>query len=102
MRGVRGKRKNKRGVKKDIRLLGVNTAGIRPKVQSFRKVLSDLQPHIFFLEETKSKKSGSIKLNNYVIFEHIRQNQDRGGGRVALGVKQEFHPVFVSTKQEGG
>ena len=80
MRGMRGKRKNKKSIKKDLRLMGVNSAGLRPKIQSLKKVLSDLEPSIFFLEETKCKTMGSIKLKNYIVFEQIRPNQYKGGG----------------------
>ena len=100
-RGVRGKRKNRKVVTKHLRLLGVNTAGINSKFQSFKKVLHDLQPSLFFLEETKCKAEGTIKIRDYIIFEKIRQNQlnGGGGGGIALGVKSELHPVFI---RDGG
>ena len=67
-------------MQKDLRLLGVNAAGIQAKTKSFIKVLCELEPSIFFLEETKSKSTGLLKVKNYVIFEKIRQNQIKGGG----------------------
>ena len=49
--------------------MGVNAAGLRPKVLTFKKTLSELQPSVFFVEETKLRDAGKLKLDNYVIFE---------------------------------
>ena len=49
---------------------------------------------MFFIEETKFKDVGKIKLNNYIIFEKVRQNRDGGGG-LALGCLKELQPIWV-------
>ena len=89
----RGKRKNSKNFRKNLRFLGVNAAGLQSKLFSFKKVLSDLKPSVFFIEETKTKQAGRIKLENYLIFERIRQN--RNGGGVALGCIRDLNPVWV-------
>ena len=55
--------------------------------------MSELKPSIFFIEETKYKETGRIKLENYVIFELVRKSRDGGG--LALGCVKELQPVFV-------
>ena len=70
----RGKRKSKKCLSKKLRLLGVNSGGLRLKLMTFKKVLCDLKPSIFFIEETKYKDVGKIKLENYMIFELVRKS----------------------------
>ena len=90
----RGKRKSLKTVKKSIRFLGVNAAGLKSKMTSFKKILNDLKPAVFFIEETKYQESGKIKLgNNFQIYELLRQ--DRKGGGLALGCLKELNPVWV-------
>ena len=91
---MRGKRKSKRCFTKKLRLLGVNAGGLRPKLMTFKKVISDLLPAVFFIEETKYKDSGKLKLENYVIFELVRQSRDGGGG-LALGCVKDLKPVWL-------
>ena len=52
-----------------MRFLGVNAAGIRSKFNTFKKVITELKPSVFFLEKNKVKDVGKIKLENYIIFE---------------------------------
>ena len=94
----RGRRTNAKSFSKSIRFLGVNAAGIRSKLFTFKKVLNDLKPSVFFIEETKLKDTGRIKLENYVIFEKPRRTQNNGGG-VAIGCKKELNPVWVKEGQ---
>ena len=37
---------------------------------------------------------GKLKLNNYIIFELVRQNRD-GGGRLALGCDTDLQPAWL-------
>ena len=74
--------------------MGVNSAGLNSKLFTFKKVLSELVPSVFFIQETKFKDIGHLKLDNYVIFEKVRANKDGGGG-LALGCVPELKPVWV-------
>ena len=76
-----------------MRFLGVNAAGLKSKLLTFKKVLFELQPSVFFIEETKFKNSGKIKIDNYDIFELIRTNREGGG--LALGCLKSLNPVWV-------
>ena len=78
--------------------MGVNSAGLRPKLFTFKKVLNELKPSAFFLQETKFKEAGKLKLDNYVIFEKVRNNRDGGG--LAFGCIPELSPVWVREGEE--
>ena len=67
---------------------------MRPKLLTFKKVLEDLKPSVFFLEETKFKDTGKLKLEEYLVFEKVRKNKVAGGG-VALGCIRELKPAWV-------
>ena len=51
----------KKNVNTQLRLVGINGAGLSPKFDSFDKMLSDLSPSVFFIEETKLKRPGGFK-----------------------------------------
>ena len=89
----RGRRKSSKIISKTLRLLGVNSAGLRPKLLTFKKVLNELKPSAFFLQETKFKEAGKLKLDDYVIFEKVRNSRDGGG--LAFGCIPELFPVWV-------
>ena len=71
----------------------MNAAGLKSKLNTFKKVISDLQPSIFFLQETKYKSSGRFKIDNFEIFELVRKNKNGGG--LAIGCLKELKPVWM-------
>ena len=72
----------------------MNSAGLKSKLTTFKKVIADLEPSVFFIEETKYQDSGKLKLgNNFLIYELIRQGKNGGG--LALGCHKDLHPVWV-------
>ena len=81
-------------MKQSLRFLGVNAAGLGSKILTFKKVINELNPAVFFIEETKFRNEGRLKLDKYHIFERIRKSQDGGGG-LALGCLKELQPVWV-------
>ena len=74
--------------------MGVNCAGLRSKLITFRKVMTELNPSVFFVQETKLKEQGKIRLNDYTIFEKLRNTRKNGGG-LAIGCKSELKPIWV-------
>ena len=94
----RRKRKGTKNISETIRFLGVNSAGIRSKILTFKKVIKELNPSVFFVQETKLKEEGKIRIGGYVIFEKLRTTRTNGGG-LAIGCKQELNPIWV---REGG
>ena len=53
-----------------VNIIGINTAGITSKIYSFDKLLFDIHPSVFILQETKRKlnapkmKAKNLKLSN--------------------------------------
>jgi hypothetical protein len=75
--------------------MGANAAGISSKLPSLNHVLSELNSSIFFLEETKLKYYGTLKIEKpFIIYELNRK--DRNGGGIAIGLKEELKPVWIS------
>ena len=89
----RGKRKSQKHFNANLRFLGVNAGGLGSKKMTFKKVINELRPSVFMVEETKFKDSGKLKIENYIIYELIRQNKEGGG--LALGVIKELNPAWV-------
>ena len=87
----RGKRRSSKKFCKTLRFLGVNSAGLGSKMMTFKKVLNDLKPSVFMVEETKFKESGKFKIDNYIIYELTRKSKEGGG--LALGVMKELNPA---------
>ena len=76
----RGKRKSLKTFKKSLRFLGINASGLKSKTMTFKKVLAELQPSVFFIQETMFKHEGQLKLgNNFIVYELLRQNRNGGG-----------------------
>ena len=71
-----------------IRFLGVNAAGIKSKMLTFRKVINELKPSVFFIEESKLKSEGKLKMDPYIIFEAVRETKEGGG--IAIGCVKEL------------
>ena len=99
-RAVRGKRNCLRKYEQSLRFLGVNTAGLKSKFTSFKKVLMELEPCVYFAQETKFREEGNIKLGDeYIVYELLRKNE-KGGGGLALGCQQNLNPCLVSEGNE--
>ena len=94
----RGKRNSLKVIDKSLRFMGVNAGGLRPKLLTLKKVLSELKPSVFMVEETKFKEVGKLKLENYVIFEKVRKSRDGGG--LAIGCIPELCPVWVKEGED--
>ena len=98
MKKCQRRRKKHKNFNKQLRFLGVNAGGLRPKLLTFKKILNELKPSVFLIEETKYKDEGKMKIENYLIFELVRKSRDGGGG-LALGCLKELNPVWV---RDGG
>ena len=61
---------------------------------TFKKVVDSLNPSIAFIEETKYKEEGKLKLDNYIIFELVRESGDGGGG-LAIACTEDLKPVMT-------
>ena len=60
-------------------------------------MLANLQPKIFFIEETKYRKQNQIKsenISNYFVYQLNRQ--EKMGGGIAIGVDKSLDPVWIN------
>ena len=64
----RGLKKNKRGdlnmIGKELVILGINAAGITSKLDSFDKMIFDLKPSVWMMQESKRNATDSVIKNN--------------------------------------
>ena len=77
-----------------MRIIGINANGISSKLDSLTHIISDLNPSIICLQETKLRKMGKLQYKGYTIFELIRK-QSAGGG-LAILTKSDLEPIWVS------
>ena len=92
------RKERKRNVLKDknLKIFGLNCAGILNKLESFENLLLSKEPSIFCLQETKVKRPNQIKTESskkFIIYELIRK-ECKGGG-LALGVHKDLQPAWV-------
>ena len=76
-----------------MRFLGVNANGLKPKLLTFKNVLNELKPSVFFVQETKYKEEGKLKFDDFTVLELTRESKDCGG--LALGAIKQLNPVLV-------
>ena len=84
--------------KTKLRLVGVNANGIKSKMISFQRMISELNPGVFFLQETKLRKEGHLEnevdlASQYKIYEHLRKA--KSGGGLAIGVAKELNSAWL-------
>ena len=79
-------------------LLGTNCNGLANKMDSLKSTMTTFQPSIVTLQETKTRKSGSLKLKGFQIFEKIRKGGN-GGGLLTMA-DENLTPVLISTGKE--
>ena len=90
------KHKRKKKEMLNVSFLGINSAGLSSKLHSFDKLLSDISPGVFFVQETKMRRIGNIKTLNvkkYQVFELVRKSKGCGG--LALGALHTLNPTWL-------
>lgn len=90
--------KSKQTKFREFSLVGVNVDGIRGKSQSFRAMISELKPGVFVIQETKLNEKGFLRIKGFQIFEKVRKNKIGGG--IAIGVRDDLKPVWVSEAED--
>ena len=85
----------------NLKIFGINSAGIKSKIKSFNEVLSRMQPQIWMLQETKLKPNDKIMceaIHSYQVF-YLNRHESQGGG-LAMGVSKEFEATLVREGNE--
>ena len=82
---------------KNVKLFGINCAGIKSKLKTFDFILNDLKPTIWMLQETKLRPHEKIAceaLNDYQVF-YLNRQISQGGG-IALGVEKSLESTLLN------
>ena len=95
--GKKNERKNKLN-QINLSIIGTNSAGLRGKMESFYNLINEYSPSIITIQETKHKKTGTIKMKGFQTFEKVRNN--KGGGGLLTAVCDDLDPVLVSQGNE--
>ena len=85
-RGKGGKREN------CLNIFSTNAAGLKNKMQSFKNEIEHTNAAIFTIQETHAKKKGTIKVEQFEIFEAIREKQ-KGG--TLIGIHKSLNPMLI-------
>ena len=79
-----------------LRIMGVNAAGIKCKLQSFNHILNKLKPQIWSMQETKLKNKEVLNTEaskNYQIY-YLNRKTSEGGG-LAIGVDKNIESILI-------
>ena len=74
-------------------MFSANANGLHSKMHSLKHELSQTNSQIFTIQETHYKTKGRIKVKDFVVFEVIRKNKEKGG--CILGIHESLNPVLV-------
>ena len=81
-----------------MNMFAANADGLRGKLVSLKHEIKEANAVIFCIQETKFRTKGRIKIDNFVTFEAIRQNKEKGG--TVLGVHENLKPVLIEEYSE--
>ena len=79
-----------------MRILGVNAAGLKSKLQSFNDILNRLEPQVWSVQETKLRNNETLKsefLEKYQVYYLNRQLS--GGGGLAVGIDKNIESALI-------
>jgi exonuclease III len=69
-----------------LTIIGNNCAGLKAKLFSFRNLVNVQKPAVVIVQETKLYRKGTIQLENFCIFEKLREKYDLIG-KISLSQK---------------
>ena len=78
--------------------IGNNCASIHNKKESLFHIIDKYNPGVLTLQETKVRRNGTRKVENYTVFESIR-NESLGGGLMTI-IHDSLSPICVSVDDE--
>ena len=98
--GVRSKKNRDKKCLKNVNfsIMGTNAAGLKAKKDSLMQNIKMFNnPSCITIQESKLRNSGSIKLENYQIFE---KNRSGFGGGLLTAVDQNLEPVLIESAND--
>ena len=89
-------KRNKIILNSNLRILGVNAAGIQSKLKSFDYVLQHLKPQIWTVQESKLRPNQKLKSEAAKSFEvfYLNRKEAQGGGLI-VGVHKDIESALV-------
>ena len=79
-------------------MIGTNANGILSKKDSLMQIIDQLKPSVICLQETKVIRKGTLKIQDYEIFENVRSKNK--GGSLLTAVHSNLEPVLISEDDE--
>ena len=77
----------------NMNMFAANADGLQGKLVSLKHEILEAEATIFCIQETKFRTKGRIKIDNFVTFEAIRKNKDKGG--TVMGIHESLKPVLI-------
>ena len=74
-------------------MFSANAGGLGKKIHSLKHELNETFSHIFTIQESHFRTRGQLKINDFIIFESIRKNKEKGGS--ILGIHNSLEPVLI-------
>ena len=79
-------------------MFSANAGGLGKKIHSLKHELNETNSHIFTIQESHFRARGRLKVDNFIIFESIRKNKEKGGS--ILGIHKSLEPVLIEEYSE--
>ena len=80
--------------------MGSNSAGLKSKMESLIQNIKVFDnPSCITLQETKLRKCGTVKLNEYQVFEKVRSGL---GGGLLTAINTNLNPVLIEAINRSG
>ena len=76
-----------------LNIFAANANGLQGKEVSLKHEVNEANASIFCIQETKFRKKGRFVMENFVTFEAIRKNKEKGG--TIIGLKEKLKPVLI-------
>ena len=83
---------------RQLRLLHVNAADMKHKATDLKNKIKYFGSSIISVQETHFRSKGRFKLDNFVAFESIRKNKEKGG--TMLLIHGDLKPVLIKEYNE--
>ena len=76
-----------------LNFIGINANGVKSKWGTFKKLIREAKPSVWSMQETKCNVKGQFKLDDYFVYELIRE--DKAGGGLAIGALKDLNPAWI-------